>query len=64
MHVVPHSVAQLEPLVDLCVEIHNHGDGNQQTLGTNGLTWELFRENWAQKCADEEFAGVRDNRKR
>ena len=54
MQVVPQSVAQLEQLVDFCVQIYNHGDDSQQTLGTEGLTWESFRERWAQKCADED----------
>lgn len=61
MQVVPQSVAQLEQLVDFCVEIYNHGDGSQQTLGTEGLTWESFREKWTQQCADEETIGENEH---
>ena len=47
---VPLSVSKLAPAVDFFCEIDNSTPGDA-TLMTEGMSWDDFRDNWAQTCA-------------
>ena len=52
---VPISVKKLAPLADFFCELDNSYDfassgGNEVRMITEGITWDTFRENWAQTC--------------
>ena len=52
---VPISVKKLAPLADFFCELDNSydfasSDGNEVRMITEGITWDTFRENWAQTC--------------
>jgi predicted kinase len=59
---VPISVKKLAPLVDFFCKLNNSchasekdncgsgGSGGEVKMMTEGITWDAFRENWAQTC--------------
>jgi len=47
---VPESVKLLRPQTDYFCEIHNAPDSEEVELATHGITWDSFRDNWAQTC--------------
>lgn len=47
---VPESVKLLAPLTDYFCELHNAPNSRDVVLATDGITWDSFRDNWAQTC--------------
>ena len=47
---VPISVKKLAPMADFFCELDNSPTLGEVTLNTEGITWDLFRDNWAQTC--------------
>ena len=45
---VPISVKKLAPLADFFCELDN--SEGEVKLSTEGITWDKFRDNWAQVC--------------
>ena len=50
---VPISVKKLAPMADFFCEIDNSqctSSGGEVEIRTPGITWDTFRDNWAQTC--------------
>mmetsp|Transcript_34978 Transcript_34978/g.62974 ORF Transcript_34978/g.62974 Transcript_34978/m.62974 type:complete len:434 (-) Transcript_34978:192-1493(-) len=47
---VPISVKKLAPMADFFCELDNSPTLGEVTMKTEGITWESFRDNWAQAC--------------
>jgi len=47
---VPESIKILAPLVDYFCELDNPPDSDEIVLKTEGVTWDSFRDTWAQTC--------------
>lgn len=47
---VPISVKKLAPMVDFFCELDNAPDSGEVSLQTECITWDSFRDNWAQVC--------------
>lgn len=47
---VPVSVSVLGPTVDFFAELDNSPRNPEVKLATEGITWDEFRDNWAQAC--------------
>lgn len=47
---VPISVKKLAPTADFFCELDNSPSSGEVSMKTGGITWDLFRDNWAQTC--------------
>lgn len=56
---VPVSVNRLAPSADFFCELDNSSDLDEVRLKTEGVTWDSFRDNWAQTCAGSPGYGAK-----
>ena len=47
---VPQSIKLLAPMSDFFCELDNSPDSKEVALKTKGVTWDSFRDTWAQTC--------------
>ena len=47
---VPISIKKLAPLSDFFCELDNAPGADEITITTEGITWDSFRDAWAQTC--------------
>jgi predicted kinase len=47
---VPQSIKLLAPMADFFCELDNSPDAKEVVLKTEGITWDSFRDTWAQTC--------------
>jgi hypothetical protein len=47
---VPKSIKVLAPLADFFCELDNSPDSKEISIKTEGVSWDSFRNVWAQQC--------------
>ena len=47
---VPISIKKLAPMADFFCELDNAPGTDEVTIKTEGITWDSFRDKWAQTC--------------
>ncbi len=47
---VPKSIEKLAPLADFFCELDNAPGESEIKIRTDGITWDSFRDAWAQTC--------------